>query len=63
MHGTNAHVHSVGHTRKDHSGRLQPTVLSPLRTTLIITISLVSPKKWAEAGVCITFGALQVDKN
>ena len=39
-------LHSVGHTCKDHSRRLQPPVLSPFRTTL----------------VCITFGALQVDK-
>ena len=59
--GTNAHVHSVGHTHKDHSGRLQPPVLPPFRKTLIVTISFVSPKRWADAGVCITFGALQVD--
>ena len=56
-------LHSVGHTRKDHSKRLQSPVLSPVRTTLIVTTSLVSPKKWADAGVCITFGALQVDKR
>ena len=61
--GTNAHVHSVGHTHKDHSGRLQPPVLPPFRKTLIVTISFVSPKRWADAGVCITFGALQVDTN
>ena len=38
-------LHSVGHTRKDHSGRLQSPDLFPFRTTLIVTISLVSPKK------------------
>ena len=56
-------LHSVGHTRKDHSRRLEPPVLSPVRTTLIVTKSLVSPKKWADARVCITFSALQVDKR
>ena len=56
-------LHSVGHTCKDHSRRLQSPVLSPVRTTLIVTTSLVSPKKWADAGVCITFGPLQVDKR
>ena len=56
-------LHRVGHTCKDHSRRLQSPVLSPVRTTLIVTTSLVSPKKWADAGVCITFGPLQVDKR
>ena len=56
-------LHSVGHTCKDHSRPLQSPVLSPVRTTLIVTTSLVSPKKWADAGVCITFGPLQVDKR